>query len=274
MVRQHARQQSNGRFSGFTLVELLVTIAIIAVLLSILLPSLRQAREQGRLAICGSNIRQIAIANIAYSCDHQGRFCPGAAGMRTSNLHRWHGTRTQDGYPFDPQNGPLVPYLGVDQRIRACPAFREMVTNMAAFELGNGGYGYNQAYVGRVLIQKSNGDFSVVTDLQGVFSERVRQPGRTVMFSDAAFAATANGVIEYSFSEPRFHPEYLHYDARLDPSIHFRHQGQASIAWCDGHVGRRSRTFTWSSGFYEGDPVQENIGWFGETDDNGFFDLE
>ena len=47
---------------GFTLVELLVVIAILGLLMSILLPTLRGVREQGRRAKCASNLRQIAVA--------------------------------------------------------------------------------------------------------------------------------------------------------------------------------------------------------------------
>ena len=88
------------------------------------------------------------------------------------------------------------------------------------------------------------------------------------MFADSGFAQS--NVIEYSFAEPRFHPEF---GSRADPSIHFRHLGRANVAWCDGHVSTDKRTFTWSSGFYEGDPDRLGIGWFGWTDDNSIFDL-
>jgi len=55
------------RNKGFTLVELLVVIAIIAVLLSILMPSLRKAREQARLVICKARQSQLGLANIMYA---------------------------------------------------------------------------------------------------------------------------------------------------------------------------------------------------------------
>ena len=58
------------RPKGFTLVELLVVVAIIALLVSILLPALGQAREQARLVVCLSNLRQVALGALAYESDN------------------------------------------------------------------------------------------------------------------------------------------------------------------------------------------------------------
>jgi prepilin-type N-terminal cleavage/methylation domain-containing protein/prepilin-type processing-associated H-X9-DG protein len=66
-----------GASEGFTLIELLVVIAIIAILVSILLPALAGARESGRTTVCGSSLRQLALASVTYSTDNRGLYSTG-----------------------------------------------------------------------------------------------------------------------------------------------------------------------------------------------------
>lgn len=261
-------EPTSGHSAGaraFTLLEVLVTLSVLAFLLAILLPGLARARQHARTALCASNIRQIALANELYALDSEGLYCPGAANF-LENLHRWHGTRDSVNLAFDSTRGPLVLALGPDGEIRACPSFEP---DKKGFEVGNGGYGYNNAYIGVQIVESGPDRAMVTTDKAGAYSDRVKRPGETIMFTDAAFVA--GGLSEYSFAEPRFHPQF---GSRADPSIHFRHHKTANVAWCDGHVSRETRTFTWSSGFYQGDPDRFDIGWFGEADDNRLFDLD
>lgn len=71
VARKHfVGRRLHGR--GFTLIEILVVVAIIALLVSILLPSLSRAREQARRAQCGSNIRQQIMACFMYAQNNRG----------------------------------------------------------------------------------------------------------------------------------------------------------------------------------------------------------
>ena len=57
---------------GFSLIELLVSVAVIALLISILLPSLSRARRQAKVVVCTSNLSQIGLAILTYANDQQG----------------------------------------------------------------------------------------------------------------------------------------------------------------------------------------------------------
>ena len=65
--------------NGFTLVELLVVVAIIGILIAMLLPAVQQVREAARRVDCGNKMRQMSLAMISYESAHQ-NFPPGIRG--------------------------------------------------------------------------------------------------------------------------------------------------------------------------------------------------
>ncbi len=77
MLARHISGRSQARKTGFTLIEVLVVVAIIALLISILLPSLQAAREQARNAVCATNLKTTGHGFAYYSQAHQD-FYPGA----------------------------------------------------------------------------------------------------------------------------------------------------------------------------------------------------
>jgi len=73
-VRRCARfsQRAGNWPNGFTLPELLAVVAIIAILISLLLPSMQQAKENARRTACKANLHQIHVANMTYAAEHKG----------------------------------------------------------------------------------------------------------------------------------------------------------------------------------------------------------
>lgn len=282
---------------AFSLVELLVVIAVIAILIGVLAPSLGGARDAARSTLCASNLRQLVLASDTYAGDHRDRYAPGAADF-AANLERWHGSRARVGDSFTcaAGRGALTPYLtdepGVSIAIRTCPAFVPTQLALAAagvgFERSAGGYGYNNAFVGTDRRAAGPGGpggaplWVVNSDRIGAARSMFNDPGGTVAFADSALADgnTVTGIIEYSFVEPPYWPDLIP-AARPDPSIHFRHSrasgpptpaARASVAWVDGHVRPERWSFSAASGVFAGDPRDFGIGWFGRVDDNDAFD--
>ncbi len=243
---------------GFSLIELLVVVAVIAILAAVTAGSWSSARAAAESANCKSNLRQLVAANLAYSVDHL-RFVAAAENIKggSDNTIRWHGVRS-GGQAFDGSIGPLAPYLGgggASAWLRRCPAFRP---EAAGFETSCGGYGYNALGVGSELCLPGK-DTSV-----GMKAGSIAHPAQTVMFADAAFLSGSGAkakLIEYSFVEPpRFSDGTVPW-----PSIHFRHQGKANVAWADGHVSSEKMART------DGRSSAHSLGWFG-PDNNELFD--
>jgi prepilin-type N-terminal cleavage/methylation domain-containing protein/prepilin-type processing-associated H-X9-DG protein len=135
----HAAPQTRRRKTrGFTLVELLVVIGIIALLVSILLPSLNRAREMAKQTACLSNLRQIGLAMVMYENDNKFTF-PYAApysDAEFADFLAWQTAPSTSGgavtgarAPFcpDPGDSALAKYMGLaqgtfDPRVFICPS--------------------------------------------------------------------------------------------------------------------------------------------------------
>jgi prepilin-type N-terminal cleavage/methylation domain-containing protein/prepilin-type processing-associated H-X9-DG protein len=127
-LQQQQRQPVGSR--GFTLVELLVVIGVIAILISILIPALTRARDQANRAACMSNIRQVMLGFILYAQQNKDK-CP--YGSRLDNPGNvdipgdWIYWRPVAD-PNAVNNSAIVPFLNAKslafQTLMRCPSDR------------------------------------------------------------------------------------------------------------------------------------------------------
>ena len=229
------RRSSSFHGRAFTLVELLVVVAVIAVLAALLLPPLANGKRAAQTAKCSSNLRQLGLAARMYLDDHDGLAFLYKTYPYTTNggALYWFGwiQNGMDGQrDFDARLGPLYEYvngLGVE----ICPSldYRSAVFKLKARGAAYG-YGYNVYVSTNASGQPRN-------------IEGIRNPGGTALFADAA--QVNNFLAPASPTHPMLE-EFFYVDAGGGsgpfsyPNGHFRHQQRANVIFIDGHVDRES----------------------------------
>lgn len=111
---------------AFTLVELLVVIAVVAILAAVLLPALSRAKESARRAACASNLRQIILAALMYADEQEDRFPaqPGGDGL-AMRAAGGDGTNYYD---------LLIPYVN-HPRVWLCPSAQSEPGGLMGFHM-------------------------------------------------------------------------------------------------------------------------------------------
>lgn len=210
--------------SAFTLVELLVVIAVIALIAAMLLPSLTRSKASAQRTQCAGNLRQLGLASQMYWDDNSGTCFLWQLGATNGGRLYWFGW-LQDGSEghreFDPLPGALYPYLRV-HTIGICPALNYSLSQFKLKATGAAyGYGYNRF-------------LSAPPSQPPIKISQVKRPSEIALFADAAQvndfqapASKANPMLE----------EWYYIDTSADyPNGHFRHGRRANAGFCDGHV--------------------------------------
>jgi prepilin-type N-terminal cleavage/methylation domain-containing protein/prepilin-type processing-associated H-X9-DG protein len=275
---------------AFTLIELLVVIAIVALLLSVVVPSLLSAKTQARKIICRAHLHQLLLANLSYASENGEHFVPAASDMNDPdlarrNLTRWQGKRDTVNDPFDPSRGPLASYLQTG-KVKECPQkvyFVKGQTWNANYEDGAGGYGYNNTYLGSRHWDKNSSypqndrDTTKVTE--------VGSPAATLMFADCAITKDDSDGVPYYMETSFAWQVHIMYSGRVmdgtdgmpelfqSPTIHFRHDKWANVAWVDGHIDQMEMALFEEINVFGVTSSHMQIGWF-EPLDNSLYDLK
>lgn len=202
-------------------------MAVIALILAILLPSLSAARSQARDAVCLSNQHQIALAMAAYAVSDRDSF-PIAQYL---DLDRGAAV-AWDTTTYWGREGPAGPGLiweyAAGGSVQQCPAFEgESSTPSDPYS----GYNYNTTYVGR---GEGEGPYLGMTEAPARTSE-IRRPGEMALVGDGGWSAGANKFMRAPLD-----------DGVAKATVYsggqaFRHRGATLLTHADGHGGREKR---------------------------------
>lgn len=185
--------------SGFTLIELLVVIAIIALLVSILMPSLNQAKQMAKNVKCMANLKSINTIWNFYFSD---------TGGTLPDVYNWWAWAGDTGAVYKAQNvhlkeeRPLYTYTGDDFGLFVCPM--TTVTNSPHYWYGTD-YGWNCYFLGR--------------------------PGWSLIPS-----GTKNILNIQQPSATRFYGDYGLYPGQGGECLHDMGKQMNCVAYLDGHV--------------------------------------
>lgn len=194
------------RKTSFTLAELLVTVSIIIILMSLILPALGKAKETGRTILCLSNEKQCAISGISYAGDFNGYI------MVYSATINWPWTK------FLYRNG----YMN-DFNSSLCPSwtphkYDSTISGMMYFSYG------------MLRYRESNSFFLRIVDdytYRALIVPKVTSPSDYFFYSDSL--SLASGIMYqqqgYEYTVETWGVE----------RIHARHSSKANIVFLDGH---------------------------------------
>lgn len=222
----------------FTFLELLVVIGIISILLSLLIPSLKSARDTSISAVCKSNLKQIMIAEYNYAKDnnnwvfHRGRY------------FRWGGwsQTVLDGH-YMPEESPVA----------RCPA-------EAPYYYENGG-GYGRSSV--VNYWKNGVQYEFVKLAKYDNPARDDWIGYFMKLDTATEPSETSFVLDSWDNVTEMQRNWMHNPNRHGPAV--RHLGKANINTLDGHARGRSlnslREKNWTRAFVGERGNYELVSW-------------
>jgi prepilin-type N-terminal cleavage/methylation domain-containing protein/prepilin-type processing-associated H-X9-DG protein len=243
---------------AFTLIELLVVIAIIAILAAIMFPVFTQAKRTAKQTVCIVHLRQIGMAMMMYTTDHDERWVPAC---NTSPLAGFAPQQFWIGYDNNnsplsggfygevnapatgaPRPGMIDPYMK-SEKIKVCPEQPgnwQMALAYNMFHPGQGSayYSTNPAAQGNEF---GPGTYQLSPDASGILNAiaiadgQMDDPAQTlVLWEHNARVPMCNFLQSVDFFDgpPISEPD-------LAEHFNFLHRNGATTLWGDGHTKRQ-----------------------------------
>lgn len=250
--------------NAFTLIEMLVVVAIIGILAALLLPSLARAKDSGRKIYCIGNLHQLQICWHMYSDDNHGGLAPnddietvggpGPGGGASFNNYSWcEGNPRYDLTPSNIEAGLLFPYNS-STLIYHCPSDNSTVldaNNNPLPQLRTRSYNMSQSVNGLgMMTDPNNGGFPVDVFqpcFETMSSITNPAPSKLFVFLDE----NAGTIQDAQFGYPM--PSYqsgVWWDMPSD-----RHEQGANFSFADGHV----EYWRWASPMTVSDPIAQPV---------------
>jgi prepilin-type N-terminal cleavage/methylation domain-containing protein/prepilin-type processing-associated H-X9-DG protein len=224
---------------AFSLIELLVVVGIIALLLGLLLPALKRAREQARAVQCASNIGQINKALFMYAAANRG-LLPIPSGLPDSVLTpeqmEWYDIRYEDLGRLNYRDGALWPFIGANLEARKqlflCPSDEEprYIQDYAYRDPhANTNYPRDFSYNFTTYMGGTAGAHGRASALR---ITKVRNASNKILIIEQEMPVSAQGFALSAFAQnlPSDPP------AGIVVWLTRRHMGKANEGFADGHV--------------------------------------
>lgn len=222
------------RRPAFSVVELLVVLATIALLLGTLVPALSGVRRSAHGAVCISNLRQMAIAAQRYALEYQ-YFPPAIRYDLVDGVavqYAWDWVTTIDDRLISP--GPLWSFTDDPDRVQQCPLYHG-TTNFGGDPFT--GYNYNTSYLGGEgrLFNWGWEHFRA-----GVRYSACRRTAQVALFGDGGRSDSTNKFMRAPMNEAE--DNFLLYTIYSGAQA-FRHGHATNVAYLDLHVAPAATPF-------------------------------
>ncbi len=209
--------------NGFTVIELVVVIAVVALLVAILIPSTSNPHVTSRITVCMMNQKQLIIGWHMYACDNDGKIVSGWPGMNGGQM----------GWVDDPvdmsieakedaiKRGVLFPYIGMDDYDLRSYRCRADQRNVAVEKSAYRSYSIVNCMNGKDEVEKSIGGGVCTTNI-----ESIKEPAGKYVFVEQMDLNGYNGEAWSMYlDKPRW----------ISP-LAIWHRDASVMSFADGHV--------------------------------------